>query len=429
MTTDAPHHLPQFTVATFRDVVTLLRMASTTDRDSFALTDPYHLLRVRAIFSQKAQDDTEGRYTICLAVRDKLLRNATTQPRCFQAFHSLMYEESIEDRNLIQHVTSGQVYDDNQLEYETWCHWNAKIAAFLEFGSPPNKDDAVKVCYCGSDDAANLIESGALLVIESQQPFPWNGPPLIDCFKRLPDPECLRRLEPRDLTRNSPSKTPSFKATMKVKHWVSIPTRQRDTVNAKGQVTRRLPFFERTLQQIQNKLINETPKDDDNLPCRRLGSRYLFYVSSGPYRDWLDLAQLAGPAKVGTGPISGQARYLVLRPGQTVYMPPGTIHYVFRKLSDPTLITGGEVLTWTGLRRWLCLLKQQELSETEPAVTVKKAGGWVACLIKLVKQRREAQDWDDNPGGQEELEFVMNTLEVGSAVTLAAKLLTWADQK
>ncbi|KAM5360384.1 hypothetical protein ACJA88_014847 [Fusarium oxysporum] len=81
-----------------------------------------------------------------------------------------------------------------------------------------------------------------------------------------------------------------------------------------------------------------------------------------------------------------------------------TIHYVFRKLSDPTLITGGEVLTWAGLRRWLCLLKHQELSETEPEVTTDKAGNWVACLIELVKQRREAQDWDNNTGGREELE-------------------------
>ncbi|KAF5238846.1 hypothetical protein FANTH_10174 [Fusarium anthophilum] len=120
----------------------------------------------------------------------------------------------------------------------------------------------------------------------------------------------------------------------------------------------------------------------------------------------------------------GQARYLVLHPGQTVYMPPGTIHYVFRKLSDPTLITGGEVLTWAGLRRWLCLLKHQELSETEPEVSTDRAGNWVACLIELVKQRREVQDWDNIPGGREELELVMKTLEVGSAIAATEKLLT-----
>ncbi|KAG9494806.1 hypothetical protein J7337_013945 [Fusarium musae] len=238
------------------------------------------------------------------------------------------------------------------------------------------------------------------------------------------------------------------------KQWVSIPTRQRDNVNAKGQVEHR---FLRTLQQIQNKLINETLKDDDKWNVLnivhywrgtgyRAGGRNLEFMLlsrggnhiashvddfvPGPCRDRLDPAQLAGPAKVGTGPIiKGQARQLVLHPGQTVYMPPGTIHYVFRKLSDPTLITGGEVLIWTGLRRWLCLLKQQEFSETEPAVTMKKTGDWVACLIKLVKQRDEAQDWNNMPGGQEELELVMNTLEVGSAVTIAAKLLTWAEQR
>ncbi|KAF5539903.1 hypothetical protein FMEXI_8761 [Fusarium mexicanum] len=36
-----------------------------------------------------------------------------------------------------------------------------------------------------------------------------------------------------------------------------------------------------------------------------------------------------------------QARYLVLHPGKTVYKHQGTIHYVLRKHSDPTLITDG----------------------------------------------------------------------------------------
>ncbi|KAF5553583.1 transcription factor jumonjihydroxylase [Fusarium phyllophilum] len=48
-------------------------------------------------------------------------------------------------------------------------------------------------------------------------------------------------------------------------------------------------------------------------------------------------------AGVGQGPMppQRQARYLDLYPGQTIYMPPGTIHYVFRKQSDPNIITGG----------------------------------------------------------------------------------------
>jgi hypothetical protein len=92
--------------------------------------------------------------------------------------------------------------------------------------------------------------------------------------------------------------------------------------------------------------------------------------------------------------VKRQARYLVLHPGQTVYMPPGTIHYVFRKHGVPILITGGEVLTWAGLRRWPCLLKHQELCETEPDVTPDSAEKWVACLFEVVRQRREAQDWD-----------------------------------
>lgn len=43
--------------------------------------------------------------------------------------------------------------------------------------------------------------------------------------------------------------------------------------------------------------------------------------------------------------VKQQARYVVLRPNQTVYLPPGTIHFVFRKAGQHTLITGGEIIT------------------------------------------------------------------------------------
>ncbi|KAF5568077.1 hypothetical protein FPANT_14062 [Fusarium pseudoanthophilum] len=238
---------------------------------------------------------------------------------------------------------------------------------------------------------------------------------------------------------------------MRDKHWVSILTRQRDnTVNAKGQVTRRSAFFQRTLQQIQNKLIKKTPKDDDEWNVLNI----VQWVPK-PYPPFLNtpnsdiLHRLDALEATGAAPapvLSGRnIEFMLLSQGGnhtashvddfalgiffTFYMPPGTIHYIFRKLSVPTLITGGKVLTWTGLRRWLCLLKQQELSEAELAVAEKKTGDWVACLIKIVKHRHEAQDWDNMLGGREELELVMNTLEVGSAVTLAAELLTWAEQR
>lgn len=263
---------------------------------------------------------------------------------------------------------------------------------------------------------------------------------------------------------------------MKDYHWVSIPTRPRDTVNAKGQTTRKSSFFRKTLQQIQNKLIKGTPKNDDKwnvlnmvqsvpvpyppflntpncdilhridalglteaLPKTVLSGRNIEFMllSEGGNHTASHVDDFTpgifstchqGPVGIGWITLNwlkwkhdemrfkGQPRYMVLHPGQTVYMAPGTIHYVFRKLGDPTTIAGSEELTWAGLRRWLCLLKHQELSETEPEVTADKAGNWVACLVQVVKQRRETQDWDEMPGGREELELVMNTLEVGFSV-------------
>lgn len=39
-------------------------------------------------------------------------------------------------------------------------------------------------------------------------------------------------------------------------------------------------------------------------------------------------------------------RYVVLRPGQTIYFEAGTIHFVFR-LIQQTLLVGGHVLRWS----------------------------------------------------------------------------------
>ncbi|KAF5637126.1 hypothetical protein F52700_4863 [Fusarium sp. NRRL 52700] len=284
--------------------------------------------------------------------------------------------------------------------WPTWRQYHAEqIAAFLEFGSPPNKEDAVEVYHCGcSEDAANLIDSGALLVIDNQQPFAWNGPPLNDCFQRLSAPECLRRLQLPDLARNGRVSPRSFNEIMTDQHWVTISTRSRDTINAKGQVIRQSTFFQKTLPQIKKKLLNGTgaPKDEKwnvlNMP-QWVPVPYPPFLTN-PNSDIL--RHIDALERTGAGPavLSGRNIEFML------------LSEVFRKLSDPPLITGGE------------------LSETEPEVTSEKAGNWVACLVELVKQRREAQDWDNIPDGREELELVMKTLEVGSAITWAEELLT-----
>ncbi|KAG5755663.1 hypothetical protein H9Q70_001731 [Fusarium xylarioides] len=73
-------------------------------------------------------------------------------------------------------------------------------------------------------------------------------------------------------------------------------------------------------------------------------------------------------AGVGQGPMSfkRQARYLVLHPGQTIYMPLGTIHHVFRKQSDPTLITDYKIL----VRRYSLGLTSSKCIEPKAASSI-----------------------------------------------------------
>lgn len=55
----------------------------------------------------------------------------------------------------------------------------------------------------------------------------------------------------------------------------------------------------------------------------------------------------------------GEWRYIVLEPGQVIFFPSGTIHYVFRSRESQTLAIGGHMLQWSNTRRWLEIIELQ----------------------------------------------------------------------
>jgi hypothetical protein len=87
----------------------------------------------------------------------------------------------------------------------------------------------------------------------------------------------------------------------------------------------------------------------------------------------------------------------VLKPGQSVYFPPGTIHFVFRVRSRQTLALGGHVLQWSGIARWMQVLLAQIRN---PGITNEDmkstAPNYVRVVAKLVSAKVEE-------GGVEEL--------------------------
>ncbi|KAF4954205.1 hypothetical protein FGADI_5418 [Fusarium gaditjirri] len=86
---------------------------------------------------------------------------------------------------------------------------------------------------------------------------------------------------------------------------------------------------------------------------------------------------------------AGRNRYIILEPQQTVYFPPGTIHFVFRSPNVQTLAIGGHVLQWSGIRRWLHVIKQQELdpSTTNEHVDIDSSKFWRTPILELVRKR------------------------------------------
>lgn len=108
----------------------------------------------------------------------------------------------------------------------------------------------------------------------------------------------------------------------------------------------------------------------------------------------------------------GKWRYIVLKPGQTVFFGPGTIHFVFRVQSHQTLALGGHVLQWSGIQRWA----QVVLAELKhPAITNEKMNRTAPKLLRDVEklvQAKEEQGRVEELGGAGAVNGFREVIEV-----------------
>ena len=95
-------------------------------------------------------------------------------------------------------------------------------------------------------------------------------------------------------------------------------------------------------------------------------------------RDWMANDNYTG----------GRWRYVVLKPGQTVFFPSGTIHFVFRTRAAQTLALGGHVLQWSGIERWMhIVLAQMANPMITNEIMKQSAPMYVEAVSKLVETR------------------------------------------
>ncbi|KAK7994229.1 hypothetical protein PG991_015817 [Apiospora marii] len=80
-------------------------------------------------------------------------------------------------------------------------------------------------------------------------------------------------------------------------------------------------------------------------------------------------------------------RYWVLKPGQTVFFPSGTIHSVFRIRQTQTLGLGGHILQWSGLEQWIDVVRKQAEAPNSTNEDMTDVCKWFPVIEDLVRNR------------------------------------------
>ncbi|KAM0270412.1 hypothetical protein ACHAQH_009470 [Verticillium albo-atrum] len=120
-------------------------------------------------------------------------------------------------------------------------------------------------------------------------------------------------------------------------------------------------------------------------------------IGVGWLSDPTDEERAAWTANPG-GYTGGRWRYIVLKPGQTIFFISGTVHFVFRIRSPQTLALGGHVLQWSGLERWMSVvLTQME----NPSITNEDMGASAAKYVDIVSRLVNAKIEEDKRNGLE----------------------------
>lgn len=87
----------------------------------------------------------------------------------------------------------------------------------------------------------------------------------------------------------------------------------------------------------------------------------------------------------------GQIKYVVLRPGQTIYFESGTIHFVFRLDQHQTLLLGGHILRWSRIDTWMqIVLDQLRSPNSTNEDLLPSAPAYVEAVSQLVMEQTRA---------------------------------------
>lgn len=305
------------------------------------------------------------------------------------------------DEGFRKRVLGELAHNFSDLDEEEWCrgeYTNRYIHAILSRCKHPNTDPRkgiVDAGFLSGQEAADAVESGLESIpifTEGQQQFQWKEGvrPMAQFFSRM-----------EDLTREAAVQIPS--------HSFDVPSYQTKTLSEiqdrffsestspdpwnildlrsplppsilpsflTGENCQLLPRIRDSLLDGQSAERTKANREDWNSWTDLLewvlmsegGHNTAPHMDSHGWSTWITIqegyfgfgwlsrptdkereAWMADPL-AHTG---GNWRFAILKPGQTVFFPSGTIHFVFRLHDKQTLALGGHLLQWTALDRWI----------------------------------------------------------------------------
>jgi hypothetical protein len=332
---------------------------------------------------------------------------------------------------------------------KTWGELNNQVMySLLSRASQPRTlgdESEEEVYFMTGEEARSLLESGATLhgpiITEGQQQFQWEqrkGRPVEQLFRRMGNPNRTVSVQKPSLSLQQPScvvmrlgdvydafaedkasddplnvldlRNPLPRSILP--HFLTgedcqLLSRVRDTI-LEGATA------ERCTAQVTE--WNKWRDDEDWVLLAQGGAHTLTHQDSCGKATWLTVQEglfgfgwishpsreeIASWSADPNGFRGGQLRYVVLRPGQTVYFEAGTIHFVFRLKQYQTLFAGGHVLRWSRIESWMeIVLTQLRFPDTTNEDLLPSVRAYVEAVAQLVSEKLSLGR-SDELGGEE----------------------------
>ena len=308
------------------------------------------------------------------------------------------------------------------------------VLSLLEKAKPPNtanRSGKAEAWFCTTAEAARRVESrsplDAPLITQNQQAFQWDtgSDPMEQYFQRMGRPE---QVVPAQIQSRS-SEEDSFEQRRLKEFQGRILSQKNHNdpwngLDLRCPVPLVLPLFltgencqllpdvrDMVLDGVTAERVAASPRDwnewknieswsllaeggnntgphtDSNacstyITCQQgpIGFAWMSHPTEEQQRKWM-----ADPHHY----TESEWRFIILKPGQTVFFESGTIHFVFRERGVSTFAIGGHVLRWSAIHRWVQVLYAQLRN---PAATNEEMGDTAVKLVraveKLVKEDR-----------------------------------------